>query len=86
MPETPRDLRCSFCNKSETEVSQLIAGPRVHICDACVAIATDIIEHSKRPPSPRRSRLASLLGGLRRLIGRGTGGRPRVVAAHAAEP
>ena len=85
MPETPRNLRCSFCNKSEKEVSQLIAGPHVHICDSCVGIAADIIEHSKRPPSQRRSRLAGFLGTLRRAVTWTARGRRRFVAAHAAQ-
>ena len=32
-----RRLRCSFCRKSETGVTKLVAGPNVYICDACVA-------------------------------------------------
>ena len=68
MPDTPRDLRCSFCNKGENEVAQLIAGPRVYICDSCVATATDIIRNSRRPPSPSASRVSRWLGGLRRLF------------------
>jgi len=36
-------LRCSFCNKDETEVRKLIAGPTVFICDECVEICRDII-------------------------------------------
>jgi ATP-dependent protease Clp ATPase subunit len=39
-----RQLRCSFCRKRETEVSKLVAGPHVYICDECVAIATRIME------------------------------------------
>ena len=85
MPETPRDLRCSFCNKRENEVSQLIAGPGVHICDSCVGTAADIIRHSKRPPSQPRSRLARVLGALRRLIVGGEGGRHGFVAQQAAQ-
>ena len=37
-------LSCSFCGKKETEVLKLIAGPKVYICDACVAFATRIME------------------------------------------
>lgn len=85
MRETPRDLRCSFCNKSEHEVSQLIAGPSVHICDSCVGIAADIIRHSKRPPSQSAPRLARVLGALRRLIVWREGGRHRCVAEQAAQ-
>ncbi len=83
MPDTPRDLRCSFCNKGENEVSQLVAGPRVYICDSCVAIATDIIRHSTRPPSQPASRLSRWLGGLRQLIVRRRGGTHRSVVTEA---
>jgi ATP-dependent Clp protease ATP-binding subunit ClpX len=41
-----RQLRCSFCGKKETEVSKLVAGPRVYICDACVALASQIMERN----------------------------------------
>ena len=47
-----RKLRCSFCRKDESEVAKLVAGPRVYICDACVAIATKIIEDSTEPKPP----------------------------------
>lgn len=39
-----RQLRCSFCRKNETEVAKLVAGPRVYICDECVALASRIME------------------------------------------
>jgi hypothetical protein len=39
-----RQLRCSFCGRKEDEVSKLVAGPRVYICDQCVALASRIIE------------------------------------------
>jgi ATP-dependent Clp protease ATP-binding subunit ClpX len=45
-------LRCSFCGKDETQVSKLVAGPKVYICDACVAIARDIIDKSDRGDNP----------------------------------
>lgn len=32
----PKPLACSFCGRSSKAVAQLIAGPAVHICDACV--------------------------------------------------
>ena len=39
--------RCSFCNRTENQVSKLIAGPEgVYICDECVAICADIIDES----------------------------------------
>jgi ATP-dependent protease Clp ATPase subunit len=39
-----RQLRCSFCRKNESEVLKLVAGPRVYICDACVAIASRLMD------------------------------------------
>jgi len=44
-----KQLRCSFCRKKNSQVEKLVAGPRaytgarVYICDACVAIATQIM-------------------------------------------
>lgn len=49
-----RKLHCSFCGKSETEVAKLVAGPRVYICDSCVAIASQIINDSEGQNQPER--------------------------------
>ena len=49
-----KQLRCSFCRKKDSQVEKLVAGSRaytgarVYICDACVAIATQIMNS---PPS-----------------------------------
>ena len=38
-------VRCSFCNKTQSQVRKMIAGPSgTYICDDCVAICTEIIE------------------------------------------
>jgi hypothetical protein len=42
--------RCSFCGKPHTEVGRLVAGPGVHICDECVALAETIIEEYRDKP------------------------------------
>ena len=39
-----RRLRCSFCKKPETEVSKLLGGPGVTICDSCVGVCNRILE------------------------------------------
>jgi hypothetical protein len=83
MADRPRDLRCSFCNRSESEVSQLVAGPHVHICGSCVSIAADIIRHSKQPPSHSAKWLSRWLGVLRRLVVSGGGGRHKRVSEQA---
>jgi ATP-dependent protease Clp ATPase subunit len=48
-----RYLRCSFCGKKDTEVSKLVAGPQVYICDECIEIAKQIVDDSQgnNPPS-----------------------------------
>ena len=46
-----RRLACSFCGKTEAEVAKLVAGPKVHICDRCVAIAASIMESQPGAPS-----------------------------------
>ncbi|MCX7720959.1 MAG: ATP-dependent Clp protease ATP-binding subunit ClpX [Dictyoglomus thermophilum] len=42
-----RDIRCSFCGRTQKEVKKLIAGPGVFICDECVKLAYDIIEEDE---------------------------------------
>ena len=38
-------VRCSFCDKTQSQVRKMIAGPNgTYICDDCVAICTEIIE------------------------------------------
>ncbi|MBC8207887.1 MAG: ATP-dependent Clp protease ATP-binding subunit ClpX [Desulfobulbaceae bacterium] len=34
---------CSFCGKEQTEVSKLIAGPEVYICDECIELCNEIV-------------------------------------------
>jgi ATP-dependent protease Clp ATPase subunit len=56
-----RKLRCSFCRKTEDQVSKLVAGPRLivgprlYICNECVAIAS-LIMQGNPPPTPAVSR------------------------------
>ena len=42
-----RDLKCSFCNKSQREVKKLIAGPDVYICDECVTVCNEIAQEDQ---------------------------------------
>ena len=42
--DTPRNLRCSFCGKTQENVKKLVAGPGVYICNECVDLCTIIIE------------------------------------------
>ena len=38
-----KQVKCSFCGKSQDQVRRLIAGPKVYICDECVDLCQDII-------------------------------------------
>jgi len=55
-------LQCSFCKKTEDEVSKLVAGPDVYICDECVRVAVRLM----RKPS-LFTRLWRLVRSLRLL-------------------
>jgi len=56
-----RKLKCSFCRKTEDQVSKLVAeprlivGPNLYICNECVAAATSIMQGSTAP-TPETSR------------------------------
>lgn len=43
MSENTQDLHCSFCSKHKDEVSRLIAGPGVYICDECIESCHELI-------------------------------------------
>jgi hypothetical protein len=49
----PRNLKnnliCTFCKRPQSQVAKLIAGPKVYICDACVAIAEKSMTGSQIP-------------------------------------
>jgi len=47
-----KKLRCSFCNKDESKVAKLVAGPGVYICDECVSIANQIMKDSSPDATP----------------------------------
>ena len=38
-----RNVRCSFCGKYQDQVSRLIAGPNVYICNECVELCSSIL-------------------------------------------
>ena len=76
---TRRSLRCSFCRRPEDEVAKLVAGPRVYICDRCVAIATEMMTAPVDPDQPAA-------GLPRSLRGRVAGWRRRMFGARRSSP
>ncbi|MBE7053315.1 MAG: ATP-dependent Clp protease ATP-binding subunit ClpX [Ruminococcaceae bacterium] len=46
MIDENKQLRCSFCGKTEDQVNDIIAGPGVFICNNCVEMCNDILKKS----------------------------------------
>lgn len=51
-------LFCSFCGKSQNDVTKLIAGPSVFICDECIDLCNGIISEE------RKANISNYKGGL----------------------
>lgn len=49
-----KNIRCSFCGKTQDKVLKLIAGPGVYICDECVALCVEIIDGGKPKAQQRK--------------------------------
>jgi ATP-dependent protease Clp ATPase subunit len=52
-------LTCSFCNKSQSEIAKLVAGPGVYICNECVDLCNQIITQElerQGGPAPKAGR------------------------------
>ena len=65
-------LACSFCGKRASEVSKLVAGPKVYICDVCVATASRIMSDTggmtSQALSPSPTRWQRFIRPLSRLL------------------
>src|SRR5437867_1198796 len=82
-PTTMDDFHCSFCGKRRREVRKLISGPRVFICDECVALCNDIIakeEAQERPKYPRPKEIADELD--RYVVGQSRAKKAMAVAVY----
>ena len=42
-----RQLKCSFCGKTQDEVKRLIAGPSVYICNDCIELCMEILREEE---------------------------------------
>jgi ATP-dependent Clp protease ATP-binding subunit ClpX len=41
-----KSVKCSFCGRDGSEVSSMVAGPDVYICDICVTTSVDILKNN----------------------------------------
>ena len=42
--QSEKNIKCSFCGKTQDNVKRIVAGPGVYICDECVSLCKNIIE------------------------------------------
>ncbi len=49
-----KNVRCSFCQKTQNQVDKIIAGPGVYICDECVELCQSIIDDEALLPSKKK--------------------------------
>jgi len=72
-----KHLTCSFCGKGEAEVVKLVAGPKVFICDECVATASRLMQGESpvqlTSKEDRRSILPTLWEQIRSAVRRRLG-------------
>jgi ribosomal protein L37AE/L43A len=48
--ERPNVVSCSFCGREQKQVSRLIGGPGVYICDLCASVGTGIARGARSSP------------------------------------
>ena len=41
-----KEVHCSFCGRSGSEVTSMVAGPDVYICDICIKTSVDILKNN----------------------------------------
>ncbi len=43
--ENNKNIRCSFCGKTQDSVEKIVAGPGVYICNECIQVCSNILEN-----------------------------------------
>ena len=62
-----REMICSFCGRSQSQVDQLIIGPGVNICKDCIDMCYSALYKDgnvPEPPRARRNAALRLLAGI----------------------
>ena len=47
MSDEQKEIRCSFCGRSQKEVQRIIAGPGAYICNECIDICKDLLDEER---------------------------------------
>lgn len=58
-PTASQIATCSFCDKPNTEVTRLVAGPGVFICNECVELSATLIADTAQTSPEERARLVA---------------------------
>ncbi|MDP3445595.1 MAG: ClpX C4-type zinc finger protein, partial [Ignavibacteria bacterium] len=56
----PKTVKCSFCGRDGSEVSSMVAGPDVYICDICIKTSVEILKNNITPTTKKESYHSSL--------------------------
>ena len=57
----PRTVKCSFCGRDGSEVTSMVAGPDVYICDICIKTSVDILKNNIAATYPKKETYHSSL-------------------------
>ena len=50
------EICCSFCGKSQDEVTRLVEGPGVYICDNCIQFCSSLLFEDELPARSRKKK------------------------------
>ncbi len=56
MSEEEKEIRCSFCGRSQKEVRRIIAGPGAYICNECIEICKDLLDEERAEEARSRDK------------------------------
>ena len=51
-----KEIRCSFCGKTQDEVTQLVEGPGVYICDSCISFCNELVFENAQPKREKKEK------------------------------
>ena len=51
-----KEIRCSFCGKTQDEVTQLVEGPGVYICDSCISFCNELVFENAQPKRGKKEK------------------------------
>ncbi|MBQ2237690.1 MAG: ATP-dependent Clp protease ATP-binding subunit ClpX [Clostridia bacterium] len=49
-----KEIKCSFCGKTQDEVERLVSGPGVYICDSCIEFCNSLIYELQEDVKPKK--------------------------------